>query len=135
MFVDGWMIVQSSVSYYFYEMVVCGKKLSFEMVCFIKFIVIEIFFGGCLLFIEMMVEYGEKVGFIVLELFLLCLYYIKMLWIWGDMLQFNKDKVIEVIFEEVYNCYMKYLCGCEYYFIDEMFDCSLVIYFKLGVVV
>lgn len=31
---------------------------------------------------------------------------------------------------KVYERYMKYLRGCEYYFVEETLDCSLVTYLK-----
>ena len=34
--------------------------------------------------------------------------------------------------EENYNRYMKYLTGCQYYFVDEAIDVSLVTYLKPG---
>ena len=129
---DGRMTVQSSVSYHPYNMAARGKKLTFETVRFIKFIITEIFPGGRLPSTEMMVEHGEKAGFIVPEALSLRPHYIKTLRIWGDTLESNKDKAIEVTSEEVYNRYMKYLRGCEHYFADEMLDCSLVTYLKPG---
>ena len=36
--------------------------------------------------------------------------------------------------EENYHRYMKYLKGCQYYFIDECIDVSLVTYLKPGAV-
>ena len=59
-------------------------------------------------------------------------HYIKTLRIWGDALEANKDKAIEITSEEVYERYMKYLRGAEYYFNDEMLDVSLVTYLKPG---
>ena len=64
---DGRMTVQSSVSYHPYNMAARGKKLTFETVRFIKFIITEIFPGGRLPSTEMMIEHGEKAGFIVPE--------------------------------------------------------------------
>ena len=129
---DGRMTVQSSVSYHPYNLNARGKKLTFETVRFIKFIVTEIFPGGRLPTTEMMVEHGEKAGFVVPEPFSLRAHYVKTLHIWGDTLESNKDKAIEVTSEEVYERYMKYLRGCEHYFGDEMLDCSLVTYLKPG---
>jgi cyclopropane-fatty-acyl-phospholipid synthase len=129
---DGRMTVQSSVSYHPYELHARGKKLSFETARFIKFIVTEIFPGGRLPSTEMMVDHGKKAGFLVLEPFSLQSHYIKTLRIWGDTLESNKDRAIEVTSQEVYHRYMKYLRGCEHYFGDEMLDCSLVTYLKPG---
>jgi cyclopropane-fatty-acyl-phospholipid synthase len=129
---DGRMTVQSSVSYHPYNMAARGKKLTFETVRFIKFIITEIFPGGRLPSTEMMVEHGEQAGFVVPEPLSLRPHYIKTLKIWGDTLESNKDKAIEVTSDEVYNRYMKYLRGCEHYFTDEMLDVSLVTYLKPG---
>ncbi|WP_106826404.1 hydroxymycolate synthase MmaA4, partial [Mycobacterium avium] len=129
---DGRMTVQSSVSYHPYDLAARGKKLSFETARFIKFIVTEIFPGGRLPSTQMMVDHGEKAGFVVPEPLSLRPHYIKTLHIWGDTLESNRDKAIEVTSEEVYNRYIKYLRGCEHYFTEEMLDCSLVTYLKPG---
>jgi cyclopropane-fatty-acyl-phospholipid synthase len=129
---DGRMTVQSSVSYHPFDMAARGKKLTFETARFIKFIVTEIFPGGRLPSTKMMVEHGENAGFIVPEPLSLRPHYVRTLRIWGDTLESNKQKAIEVTSEEVYNRYMKYLRGCEHYFADEMLDCSLVTYLKPG---
>jgi cyclopropane-fatty-acyl-phospholipid synthase len=129
---DGRMTVQSSVAYHPYELNARGKKLTFETARFIKFILTEIFPGGRLPSTAMMVEHGEKAGFVVPEPLSLRPSYIKTLRIWGDALAANKDKAIEITSEEVYERYMKYLRGAEYYFTDEMLDVSLVTYLKPG---
>ncbi|WP_155768104.1 hydroxymycolate synthase MmaA4 [Mycobacterium asiaticum] len=131
---DGRMTIQSSVSYHPYDMAARGKRITFETVRFIKFIVTEIFPGGRLPTTGMMVEHGEKAGFVVPEPLSLRPHYIKTLHIWGDTLQSNRDKAIEVTSVEVYDRYMKYLRGCEHYFTDEMLDVSLVTYLKPGAV-
>ena len=127
---DGRMSIQSSVSYHPYDINARGKKLTFETVRFIKFIITEIFPGGRLPTTNMMVEHGEKAGFVVPEAVSLRPHYIKTLHIWGDTLESNRDKAIEVTSEEVYDRYMKYLRGCEHYFADEILDVSLVTYLK-----
>jgi cyclopropane-fatty-acyl-phospholipid synthase len=109
-----------------------GKKLTFETARFIKFILTEIFPGGRLPSTDMMVAHGEKGGFVVPEVISLRPHYIKTLQIWGAALEANKDKAIEITSEEVYERYMKYLRGAEYYFSDEMLDVSLVTYLKPG---
>jgi cyclopropane-fatty-acyl-phospholipid synthase len=129
---DGRMTVQSSVSYHPDNLQARGKKLTFETARFIKFMLTEIFPGGRLPTTEMMVECGEKAGFIVPEPFSLCSHYVQTLRIWGDALEANKDKAIEIQSEEVYERYMKYLRGCQHYFGDEALDCSLVTYLKPG---
>jgi hydroxy mycolic acid synthase MmaA4 len=129
---DGRMTVQSSVAYHPYDLNARGKKITFETARFIKFILTEIFPGGRLPSTAMMVEHGEKAGFVVPEPISLRPSYIKTLHIWGDALEANKDKAIAIQSEEVYERYMKYLRGCERYFADEMLDVSLVTYLKPG---
>ncbi|RAV01136.1 cyclopropane mycolic acid synthase family methyltransferase [Mycolicibacter senuensis] len=127
---DGRMAIQSSVSFHPYDLNARGKKLTFETARFIKFILTEIFPGGRLPTTDMMVEHGEKAGFTVPEALSLRSHYIKTLRIWGDALEAHHDEAVAIQSEEVYQRYMKYLRGCEYYFTDEALDVSLVSYVK-----
>ncbi len=127
---DGRMTIQSSVSFHPYDLHARGKKLTFETARFIKFILTEIFPGGRLPTTEMMVEHGEKAGFTVPEAISLRPHYIKTLKTWGDALEAHRDEAIAITSEQVYDRYMKYLRGCEYYFTDEGLDVSLVSYVK-----
>ncbi|MGB3335005.1 cyclopropane mycolic acid synthase family methyltransferase [Mycobacterium sp. SMC-14] len=127
---DGRMTIQSSVSFHPYELNARGKKLTFETARFIKFILTEIFPGGRLPTTNMMVEHGEKAGFTVPEALSLRPHYIKTLRIWGDALEAHHADAVAIQSEEVYERYMKYLRGCEYYFTDEALDVSLVSYAK-----
>src|ERR1700721_4248864 len=122
---DGRMTVQSSVAYHPYDLNARGKKITFETARFIKFILTEIFPGGRLPSTGMMVEHGEKAGFIVPEPLSLRESYIKTLHLWGNALEANKDKAIAIQSEAVYDRYMRYLRGCEHYFADEVIDVSL----------
>jgi len=92
----------------------------------------EIFPGGRVPTTKMMVEHGEKAGFVVPETLSLRNHYIKTLGVWAEALERNKEKATEVTDEVNYNRYMKYLLGCQYYFIDETIDVSLVTYLKPG---
>jgi cyclopropane-fatty-acyl-phospholipid synthase len=129
---DGRMTIQSSVGYHPFELAERGKKLTFEMARFIKFMITEIFPGGRIPTTQMMVEHGEKAGFVVPETLSLRNHYIKTLGVWAEALERNKEKAIEVTDEVNYNRYIKYLRGCQYYFIDESIDVSLVTYLKPG---
>ena len=60
---DGRMTIQSSVGYHPYDLAKRGKKLTFELARFVKFMITEIFPGGRVPTTKMMVEYGEKAGF------------------------------------------------------------------------
>ena len=127
---DGRMAIQSSVSFHPYDLNARGKKLTFETARFIKFMLTEIFPGGRLPTTDMMVEHGEKAGFTVPEALSLRSHYIRTLRIWGDALEAHHAEAVAIQSEEVYERYMKYLRGCEYYFADEALDVSLVSYAK-----
>jgi cyclopropane-fatty-acyl-phospholipid synthase len=129
---DGRMTIQSSTGYHPDNLRARGKKLTFELARFIKFMITEIFPGGRIPTAQMMVEHGEKAGFVVPECLSLRTHYIKTLGLWGDALERNKEKAIEITDEENYHRYMRYLKGCQYYFIDESIDVNLVTYLKPG---
>ena len=129
---DGRMTIQSSVGYHPYDLAERGKKLTFELARFIKFMITEIFPGGRLPTTQMMIEHGEKAGFVVPEAKSLRNHYIKTLGIWADRLEAHQDEAIAATDEENYYRYMKYLKCCQYYFIDETIDVSLVTYLKPG---
>ena len=131
---DGRMTIQSSCAYHPDNLQARGKKITFELARFAKFIMDEIFPGGRLPSTEMMVEHGEKAGFVVPETLSLRNHYIKTLGIWAARLENHKDEAIAAAGEENYNRYMKYLTGCQYYFVDEALDVSLVTYLKPGAV-
>ena len=129
---DGRMTIQSSIGYHPDNLRERGKKLTFELARFIKFIITEIFPGGRIPTAEMMVEHGEKAGFVVPECLSLRPHYVRTLTTWADTLEANRDKAIAMTSEEVYDRYMRYLRGCQNYFIDETIDCNLVTYLKPG---
>jgi len=129
---DGRMTIQSSVAYHPYDLAARGKKLTFALARFIKFMYTDIFPGGRLPSTEMMVEHGEKAGFAVPETMSLRNHYIKTLGLWADALERNKETAIEVAGQQNYDNYMRYLKGCQFYFIDESIDVSLVTYLKPG---
>jgi cyclopropane-fatty-acyl-phospholipid synthase len=131
---DGRMTIQSSVAYHPDNLQARGRKLTFEMARFIKFMLTEIFPGGRLPSTDMMVERGEKAGFTVPEAMSLRNHYIKTLGIWAAALENHKDEAIAAAGVENYDRYMKYLTGCQYYFVDESIDVSLVTYLKPGAV-
>lgn len=129
---DGRMTIQSSVGYHPLDLAARGKKLTFELARFAKFIYTEIFPGGRIPSTRMMVELGEKAGFVVPETVSLRNHYIKTLGLWAAALERNKEEAIAITDEENYQRYMKYLTGCQFYFLDEGLDCSLVTYLKPG---
>ncbi len=129
---DGRMTIQSSCGYHPYDLQARGKKLTFELARFAKFIGEVIFPGGRIPTTKMMVEHGEKAGFVVPEPLSLRNHYIKTLGIWAARLEQHKDEAIAAAGEESYDNYMRYLTGCQYYFVDEALDVSLVTYLKPG---
>jgi cyclopropane-fatty-acyl-phospholipid synthase len=130
---DGRMTIQSSVGFHPDDLQARGKKLTFELARFVKFMITEIFPGGRIPTTKMMVAHGEKAGFVVPEALSLRNHYIKTLGIWAAALENHKDEAIAATDEENYHRYMKYLTGCQYYFVDETIDVSLVTYLKPGV--
>ncbi|BBY49369.1 hydroxymycolate synthase MmaA4 [Mycolicibacterium arabiense] len=129
---DGRMTVQSSVGYHPDDLQARGKKLTFELARFVKFMITEIFPGGRIPSTKMMVAHGEKAGFVVPEPISLRNHYIKTLGIWAARLEHHKDEAIAAAGVENYERYMKYLTGCQFYFVDEAIDVSLVTYLKPG---
>ena len=113
-----------------------GKKLTFEMARFIKFMITEIFPGGRIPSTE---DDGRarRGGGVhrALEALSLRNHYIKTLGIWAAALENHRDQAIAATDEENYDRYMKYLKGCQYYFVDESIDVSLVTYLKPGAAV
>ena len=81
---DGRMTIQSSVGFHPYDLAEKGKKLTFDLARFVKFIITEIFPGGRIPTTKMMVEHGEKAGFVVPEPVSLRNHYIKTLGIWAS---------------------------------------------------
>ena len=124
----GRMTIQSSVGYHPYELAKRGKKITFELARFVKFLVTEIFPGGRIPSTQMMVDYGEKAGFAVRDVRSLRNHYIKTLGIWANRLEAHRDEAIAATDERNYDRYMRYLRGCQFYFIDESIDVSLVTY-------
>src|SRR5215216_1639933 len=108
---DGRMTIQSSVGYHPYDLAERGKKLTFELARFIKFMITEIFPGGRLPTTQMMIDHGEKAGFVVPEAKSLRNHYIKTLGIWADRLEANKEAAIAATDQKHYDDYMRYLKG------------------------
>jgi cyclopropane-fatty-acyl-phospholipid synthase len=129
---DGRMTIQSSVGYHPDDLQARGKKLTFQLARFVKFMITEIFPGGRIPSTKMMVAHGEKAGFVVPEPLSLRNHYIKTLGIWAARLENHRDEAIAAAGVENYDRYMKYLTGCQYYFVDEAIDVSLVTYLKPG---
>jgi cyclopropane-fatty-acyl-phospholipid synthase len=131
---DGRMTIQSSTGYTPDNLIGRGKPFNIEGARFIVFVCREIFPGGRIPTEEMMVEHGEKGGFIVPECLSLRPHYIKTLKFWADALEANRERAIEVTSEEVYDRYMKFFRGTHHFFGMDMVDVNLVTYLKPGAV-
>lgn len=122
---DGRMTIQSSTGDHR-----CGLNTRGADARFVDFMLTEIFPGGHIPTVQMMVEHGERAGFVVTECLSLLSHYLKTLTTWADMWEVNKDKTIAITSEAVYYYYLKYLRGCQYCFAGEGLDVSLVTYIK-----
>jgi cyclopropane-fatty-acyl-phospholipid synthase len=80
----------------------------------------------------MMRVHGETAGFTLDNVVSLREHYVKTLTLWGDALEDNRSKAIEIQSQEVYDNYMKYLRGCAEKFANEYIDVRLVTYLKPG---
>jgi cyclopropane-fatty-acyl-phospholipid synthase len=129
---DGRMTIQSNISYHPEEFRARGIPLSIDVLKFIKFMVTDIFPGARLPSTQMMRTHGETAGFSIGNLMSLREHYVRTLTLWGDALEANKDRAIEIQSQEVYDNYMKYLRGCAQKFADEYIDVHLVTYLKPG---
>ena len=109
-----------------------GIKLTLSDLKFMKFIGDEIFPGGRLPAVEDIEELADGAGFTLERIHLLRPHYARTLDMWAANLEATRDEAIAITDEENYNRYMKYLTGCQYYFIDEGLDVSLVTYAKPG---
>ena len=109
-----------------------GIPLSIDVLKFIKFMVTDIFPGARLPSSQMMRTHGEGAGFVLDDVVSLRPHYVRTLTMWGDALEANKSRAIEIQSEEVYDNYMKYLRGCAQKFADEYIDVHLVTYLKPG---
>src|ERR1700742_3083657 len=108
---DGRMTIQSNISYHPEEFRQRGIPLSIDVFKFIRFMITEIYPGARLPSSQMMRMHGESAGFTLDDLVSLRQHYVKTLTLWGDALEANKAKAIEIQSEEVYDNYMKYLRG------------------------
>jgi cyclopropane-fatty-acyl-phospholipid synthase len=89
---------------------------------FFKFIMDEIFPGGRLPTVPMVVEHATKVGFAVSRIHRLQPHYARTLDMWAAKLKAHRDEAIAIQPEEVYDRYMRYLTGCAELFRDGYTD-------------
>lgn len=89
-----------------------GLKMTFELARFAKFIMTEIFPGGRLPSVPMVVEKATAAGFEVSRVHEIGPHYVKTLQSWAAALEAHRDEAIAVQSQEVYDRYAKYLNGC-----------------------
>lgn len=124
----GRMTVQSSLGLTPEQMSAQGVKLTFELARFIKFIITDIFPGGRIPTLDMLIGHGQEAGFDVTASRSLRNHYIKTLGTWATALEQSKDRAIAITDEETYERYVRYLRGCEFHFIQKAIDVNLVTY-------
>jgi cyclopropane-fatty-acyl-phospholipid synthase len=99
-----------------------GLTLTRELVHFSEFILAEIFPGGWLPTVPVVVEHAAKVGFAVTRIQSLQAHYVRTLDKWAAALRANKEQAIATQSPDVYDRYMKYLTGCAKLFHDGYID-------------
>ncbi|MCC9183107.1 cyclopropane mycolic acid synthase family methyltransferase [Mycolicibacterium mageritense] len=109
---DGVMLLHTITGLHPREAHSRGIPLTFEVARFIRFIVTEIFPGGRLPSIEMVVEHADRAGFTLTRRQSLQLHYARTLDLWAEALAAHRDEAIATTSEEVYERYMHYLTGC-----------------------
>ena len=89
---------------------------------FVRFIMKEIFPGGDLTQPKDITGQAEQAGFRVTGVQSLRMHYARTLDCWSAALEGNRDRVLEIQSEEVYDRYLKYLTGCAEAFRDGYID-------------
>jgi cyclopropane-fatty-acyl-phospholipid synthase len=129
--VDGRMMLHTIVLSSMERLRELGIVVTEEHVAFAKFIRREIFPGGQLCEIARIRDYAEKAGFAVEHEQSLRLHYARTLDAWAQNLSAAKEQAIRITSQEVYDRYMKYLCGCAKWFRSGEID---VVQFQLACV-
>jgi len=89
-----------------------GVPLTFEMARFIRFIVTEIFPGGRLPTVDMVIDHATRASFTLERRQSLQLHYARTLDMWAAALESHHDDAVRIQSQEVYDRYMHYLTGC-----------------------
>ena len=87
-------------------------EVTHEHVMFAKFIRAEIFPHAMLPHPKQVIRHAEQAGFKTLEHISLRPHYVKTLDCWAANLEAAKDRALELVGQERYDAYMKYLTGC-----------------------
>jgi cyclopropane-fatty-acyl-phospholipid synthase len=113
---DGRMLLHTIVWFPPHELARRGIEVKHEDVLFFKFVNKEIFVDGQLVPPQTVEEYARRAGFDVTRVHALGPHYARTLKSWAKNLEARREEAIEMMSEEVYQRYMRYLTGCAHYF-------------------
>ncbi|MCV7192397.1 cyclopropane mycolic acid synthase family methyltransferase [Mycolicibacterium brumae] len=109
---DGVMLLHCITGFDLRRAKELGLEMTFEHARFAKFIMTEIFPGGRLPSVPMVVERATEAGFTVSRVQSLQDHYARTLDIWAAALEEHKDEAIALQGQVAYDRFMKYLTGC-----------------------
>ena len=109
---DGLMLLHTITTLTVPQMIERGLPVTFGVARFVRFIVTEVFPGGRLPTVEMVVGHASKAGFTSTRRQALQPHYARTLTEWAAALQAHKEEAIKLQSEEVYERFIKYLTGC-----------------------
>lgn len=113
---DGRMLLHCIVRYDLDNLARRNVELTLDNILFAKFITKEIFPGGKIYDPDEIMKTAKTAGLAVLRTQTLGLDYARTLDIWAENLAANKQQVIKLKSEPVYDTFMKYLTGCAEHF-------------------
>lgn len=113
---DGRMLLHTIVWFPPHELTSRGIEVKHEDVLFFKFVNKEIFVDGQLVPPQTVEEYARRAGFNLTRVHALGQHYARTLDIWATNLEARRGEAVEMMSEEVYQRYMRYLTGCAHYF-------------------
>ncbi len=90
--------------------------LDLDLIQFMKFIQKEIFPGGQVPPREYVVKFAAHHGFELTQVQSLQLHYARTLDCWAENLARNKERALQLVSQEVFDRYERYLTGCAHYF-------------------
>jgi cyclopropane-fatty-acyl-phospholipid synthase len=109
---DGRMLLHSIFTYTQQYMHRHGIQLTMSDLRFFRFLRTVIFPGGEMPGREDITDRSREAGFLVENVKLLQMHYVRTLDAWAANLEANRERAIAIQSEEVYDQYMHYLTGC-----------------------
>ena len=113
---DGKMLLHTIVWFAPWQLKEKGLDVTHEDVLFFKFVNKEIFVDGQLVNPETVVQHAERAKFEVTRIHELGAHYARTLDLWAENLEKKRQQVIDMMSEEVFEKYKRYLTGCAHYF-------------------